>query len=367
MSVAQWSRVANTTIKNYIRDREVNILRNRKLPALIKKRGRISYNWSGTAMDWKVQFKRATMNPFQDGDTLDFGRRDRFKTATLDWRGYSATDSMTKGEFLMNRGKEAIIRVYSETAELLSEDVEDQFAEEFYIDGNAVGNEKRMHGIESFTGGTVAGTSGGNGNVTPSSTFAGLSCVPGFYGGTWSGGSTVGAAWPNGKGSPQYDYWSPVLVDYGNTLFSATNTWIANCVSAISYGIIKSKKNKAMKGMLDLILLEEELYRQYLEVLRTKERLTINRAADTSDLVALGFKDVVSQDGVDISWEYGMPSAVGYGFNVDMMELRSQQAQLFVPEGPDFDIATKSWRFSIDLYGNCTWNPKFFTKFLKVT
>lgn len=364
MSVAQWSRVANTTIKNYIREREVNILRNRKLPALVKKRGRITYNWSGTAMDWKVQFKRATMNPFMDGDTLDFARRDRFKTATLDWRGYSATDSMTKGEFLMNRGKEAIIRVYSETAELLADDVEDQFAEEFYIDGNATGNEKRMHGIESFLG--DSGAVAANGNSTPSSTFAGLSCVPGYYGGTWSS-STAGQAWPNGRGNPQYDFWSPVIVDYGNTLFSSTATWDANCVSAIAYGIIKSRKNKAKKGMMDLILLEEELYRKYLEVIRTKERLTINRAADSSEMVALGFTDVVSQDGVDISWEYGMPTAVGYGFNVDMMELRSQQAQLFVPEGPDFDIATKSWRFSIDMYGNTVWNPKFQVKYKKGT
>lgn len=364
MSVAQWSRVANTTIKNYIREREVNILRNRKLPALVKKRGRITYNWSGTAMDWKVQFKRATMNPFADGDTLDFARRDRFKSAVLDWRGYSATDSITKGEFLMNRGKEAIIRVFSEMAELLSDDVEDQFAEEFYVDGTASGNEKKMHGIESFLGNS--GAVAGNGNCTPSSTFAGLSCVPGAVGGTWSS-STAGQAWPNGRGNPQYDFWSPVIVDYGNTLFSSTASWDANAISAIAYGIIKSRKNKAKKGMLDLILLDEELYRKYLDIIRTKERITINRAADSSEMVALGFTDVVSQDGVDITWEYGMPTLVGYGFNVDMMELRSQQAQLFVPEGPDFDISTKSWKFSIDLFGNTVWNPKFFVKWVKGT
>jgi hypothetical protein len=34
------------------------------------------------------------------------------------------------------------------------------------------------------------------------------------------------------------------------------------------------------------------------------------------------------------------------------MELRSLQPQLFVPEGPDFDIAGQSWRFAVDFYGN---------------
>jgi hypothetical protein len=40
------------------------------------------------------------------------------------------------------------------------------------------------------------------------------------------------------------------------------------------------------------------------------------------------------------------------------MELRSMQGQLFVPEGPDYDVASKSWRFSIDFFGNLVFNPR---------
>jgi hypothetical protein len=54
---------------------------------------------------------------------------------------------------------------------------------------------------------------------------------------------------------------------------------------------------------------------------------------------------VINQDGVDVTWEYGITPDTGYGFNCDMMELRSQQAQVFVPEGPDFDMASNAWRF----------------------
>lgn len=360
----QWSRVVNTTIRQFIREREVNSLRNRKIPALLQKKGRISYNASGTQMDWKVQYKRAPMVAFQGGDTLEFARRDRWKTATLGWRGYSTTDSIEKSEFLANRGKEAIINVYSEIAKLLMDDIEDQWAEEFYVDGTATGNEKRMHGIESFL--SNSGAVAGNGNATPSATYAGLSCVPGNYGGTW--GTTAGTdAWPLGKGSSHYDFWSPIIIDYSNTLFSATATWAANAISAIAYGIIKSQKSKSAKGMLDVIFLEDELYRVYVDLLRAKERLTVNKTADAGLLTSLGFTNVVSQDGVEITWEYGTPAAVGYGLNIDEMELKSQQGQLFVPEGPDFDISTKSWRFSIDMFGNIKWNPKFQCKFAKVT
>lgn len=356
-----WSRVVNSTIKKYVREREVNILRNRKLTALLKKKGRISFNWSGTAMDWKVKYKRVRLTPFADGDTLEFSRKDRNKTAQLDWRGYSATDSMTKGEFLQNRSTEAIIKLYSDISKDLIEDMEDAFGEEFYVNGYAAGNSKRLHGIESFLSATA---NTGNGAATPTGSYAGLSCVPGAYGGTWSSGSLPG--WPNGRGDAQYDFWSPLVVDVGDSIFDATtNTWENNCVEAVSFGIIKTKKSKSMKGQLDVIMVTDEMYRQYIKGIRGKERITVTK--ETSPLVALGFSDVVNQDGTDITWEYGMPAGTGYGYNCDMMELRSQQSQVFVPEGPDQDIASKSWRFSVDFFGNVVFNPKFFLKFVNLT
>jgi hypothetical protein len=365
---AQWSRIVNSTTKNYIKEREINVLRNRKLTALLKKRGRITYNWSGTAMDWKVKYKRIRPTPYADGDTLEFSRKDRNKTATLDWRGYSNTDSMSKGEFLQNRGKEAIIKLYSGLAEDLMDDMEDFFGEELYLNGYSAGNQKRIHGIESFM---AASKNAGNGAATPSqSNYAGLSCVPGAYGGSWDSGTMPG--WPNGKGDTQYDFWSPLVVNYGDTIFpggsdSTKNGWATNCVEAISFGIIKSKKSKSKKGQLDVIFTDDEMYRRYIAAQRSLQRISVERGEAGSELVSLGFTDVFNQDGTDITWEYGIPQATGYGFNCDMIELRSQQAQLFVPEGPDFDIATKHWRFSIDFFGNCVFNPKFQVKFYNFT
>lgn len=359
---APWSRVVNSTIKKYIKEREINILRNRKLTALLKKKGRISFNWSGTAMSWRIKYKRVRLTPFADGDTLEFSRKDRNKTAELDWRGYSATDSMTKGEFLQNRNAEAIIKLYSDISTDLIDDMEDAFGEEFYVNGYAAGNSKRLHGIESFMQATQ---NAGNGAATPTGDFGGLSCVPGHYGGTWDSGTLPG--WPNGRGDAQYDFWSPLVVDYGDTLFSATATWAANCVDAIAFAIIKSKKSKSNKGQLDLFLMDDEMYRTYIGQMRTKERIEVQRSGKESPLISLGFTDVINQDGTDITWEYGMPAGVGYGLNCDMMELRSQQAQVFVPEGPDQDIASKSWRFSVDFFGNVVWNPKFQVKLAKLT
>lgn len=363
--MAEWSRIVNTTTHKFIREVEVNIVRNRKVLALMQSKGRISFNHSGDLMDWKVKFKRAAMQGYADSDTLTFGRKDRTKTAQLDWRGYASTDSMTKLERLKNKNTEAIVKVYSEIATSLMDDMDDQFGDEIYIDGNAAGNSKRIHGLESFFG--VSGAAASGYIASPSDSYAGLSTALGNYGGNWSM-SGANSLWPTGTGDAHYDFWSPLVVDYTDTAWAATTkTWPNTCKEALRFGIIKGKKNKSKKGMLDLNLINDELYRQFLGALDANERQMVTRGDSKDGLYALGFTDVVNFDGVDTTYEYGVPENIGYGMSINNMELCSLQGQLFVPEGPDFDIAAQSYRFSIDYFGNMRCNPRYQTKYQNVT
>lgn len=353
--MAEWSRVLSTTIRNYLREVEINVLRNRRLPAMLKDKGRITYNWSGEQMEWRVQYRRVPMIGYADMDVVQFSRQDRWKIANLDWRGYSISDAMSKKEKLMNKSDEAIIKIYSETTERLVEDVEDQFAEEYYLDGTTAANAKRMHGLESFfSGANSTGVLAGYGN--PTNTFAGLVTTPGNYGGSWSG------SWPDGRGDPHYDFWAPIIVDYtASTAWSSGNTWAANCTQVVRAGIIKAQRVKARKGQLDFIMTTDTLYRQFLDKASANERIVVDRG-EKSKLVSLGFKDVINWDGIDITWEYGIPANVAYGLNCSMMETRSLQEQLFLNDGPDYDPVTKTWRFAVDMFGNSVWNPRHFVK-----
>lgn len=357
-----WTRVANTTIAKYIRQEEVNILRRRKFLAMLQSRGRITFGHSGTNLDWKVRYKRVPMTGYADGDTLSFPRSERHKTATLDWRGYSATDSFTKFERLQNRNTEAIVKVISEIATMLKDDINDNFAEELFVDGNATGNSKRLHGVESFMGNGGAAAASVP-IATPSDTYAGLSTSLGNYGGSWStsGGNSI---WPTGTGDAHYDFWSPLLVDYGNDDFNASSdNWRNNCVEAIRFGLTHTNgRNKQGKGQVDMVLLENELFRVYKEANDSRQQINVNRG-EKAGLISLGFTDVVEQDGVQITSEYGVPVGVGYGIPLDAVELCSMQEQLFVPES-DMEISTKSNRFSIDFFGNLKCNPRGFIKFL---
>jgi hypothetical protein len=310
----EWTRVVHTTIKKYIRQQEVNILRNRKLTAMLKEKGRISYNNSGESLDWKVRYKRAPLQGYSDAETLTFPRRNRWKTATLPWRGYASTDSMTKKEKLMNKNTEAIVKMYSEIASLLMDDIEEAFCDELYIDGNATGNTNRIHGIESFfgTNGTINVSTGAQRSANagdkagePSDTYAGLSTVRANYGGSWTG------SWPSGTGSAHYDFWSPLIVCYNSTAFGGTgDTFATQGNEALRYGIIKSQKNKSRKGAMDMILLESTLYESFLLLMDSKERFVSRPGRKEGSLAKLGFTDNKNYDGVDITWEYGPPATV---------------------------------------------------------
>lgn len=358
--MADWARVANTTIKDYLKGEEVEILRNRKLTAMLKEKGRITFNHGGTGIDWKIRYRRAPMQGYADMDTVSFVRQNKWKTATLDWRGYTATDSITDMEKEKNKDAQAIVKVFSGMAKSLMEDVEDEFGDEFYIDGNAAANVKRIHGIESFMGNS--GAASGGYIATPSDTYAGLSTALAAAGGTWTG------SWPTGYGTAEYDYFSPLIVDYTDALWQAsTKTWANTCNEAMRFGIIKGQRNKSKRGALDLILLENELFRLFKENNEAKERIEISRG-EKGGLVSLGFTDVVNFEGVDVTTEFGIPSAVGYGFCFGAMELMSMQDQLFKNKGPFYAEESLAWRLLILMLGNIRWtSPRNFLKFAAVT
>jgi len=357
----EWTRVVNTTIHDYLREVEVGVLRNRKLLALMQSKGRVTFDHSGDKLDWKVRYKRVPIQGYADMDTLTFSRANRWLTAQLVVRGYAATDMINKRERLMNKSTQAIVKVFSEITANLMEDIEDQFGDELYGDGEAAGRTKNIHGLESFLGDTGAEATAGF-IYPPSDTYAGLITNLGNYGGNWStSGGNVN--WPSGTGDTHYDFWSPVIVKVTSQSWAAsTKTWPNTCREALRYGLIKGRRNKSKRGTIDLVLMDGEWYRQLEEKIEATERLVVSRG-EAGGLLSLGFKDTLNFEGVDHTWEYGIPSETAYGIPTESLELCSWQKTLFEPYGPDYDVSTQSYRYSIDFFGNlkCA-SPRGFVK-----
>lgn len=345
MSYGQNAYHASITINKYIRDVTKAIMRKRVLLAMLQSRGRIALNQTGKLIDWKVKHKRTQITPFDDGDSIVFTRQNKHKTAQLPMRAYVVSESMSKADKLMNSGKEAIVKKYADMVKSLLEDIRDQFCEQLIqVDGNSAGNTNRIHGLESvFSASNNASSLVGTNNDT----YAGLSTARGTYGGSWTG------SWPDGYGDTQYDFWTPLVVNYNSTLAASsggwsatTKSWSNTCIEALRFAIINTQRNS---DDLDLFLLEKNLYRLALDRIDDNERLVVNRNQDAG-MTKLGFKGI-NVDGVDIYWEVGLGSGVGYGLCLDELELMSWQNQLFVSLS-DFNLERVSDQVAIDFYGN---------------
>ena len=362
-----FARTSATTLAKHIRDVEEAMLRNFQLGALLESNGRISYDMGGEGFDWPVQYRNHNVEGNTGENPRNFARRNLWQTASLEFRGYQTTDAMYLREFLSNRGPEAIVKVYDNFTTRLETSMKQALGTQYYIDGTTAANSQAWHGLESLFGinGTLNISTGAQRSANaadkvgyPSQTYAGLSTVLGNYGGE----NESGQVWPEGIADPEFDFWSPLVINYTSTAFGgAADTFAAQGDEAMRYGRIHAERNSSMDGQVTNVSLSRNLYMDFLNLIDAKEQINVNRG-DGNSLVSLGFKNVVNFDGMEVSYENGVPTNVGYGYNIKSMELLSMDSQLFRSEGPEYDLDTQSFRAVISTLSNmkCTSPRNFF-------
>jgi len=361
-----FSRTAATTLAKHIREVEESMLRNYQMGALLEAAGRVNYNNSGEGFDWPVQFRLHKVEGNTGETQRNFARRNLWKTANVEYRGYQATDSMYYREFRSNRGPEGVVKVFENFVDRLETSITQVLGTEYYIDGSASGNEQSWHGLESMfaVNGTVNISTGAQRTANAadkvgyaSDTYGGLSTALGNAGGE----NESGAIWPDGIADSEYDYWTPLIVNYTSTAFSGSaDTFAAQGDEAMRYAIINAQRNTSKNGQITNIFLARDLYTDLLNLIDDKERIQIS---SEHSLRALGFKNVLNFDGVEVSWESGVPTGVGYGINYDNMELKSMDDSLLRSEGPDYDIHSQSFNAVVSTLSNLKFSsPRNFFK-----
>ena len=344
------------------------MLRNFQLGALLESAGRVNYNNSGEGFDWPVQYRLHKVEGNTGETQRNFARRNLWKTANLEFRGYQTTDAMYYREFRSNKGPEGIVKVFDKFVERLETSMTQAFGGEYYVDGSASGNEQSWHGLESMfaLNGTVTATSGAQRTANaadivgyPNDSYAALSTVLGNYGGE----NESSQYWPDGIADGEFDFWSPLVVNYTTThadLPSTTNTWAGQGDEAMRYAIINSQRNASKTGQITNILLARDLYMGLLNIIDDKERIAIS---SENSLRALGFKQTVNFDGIEVSWEAGIESGVGYGLNYDNIELKSMDESLLRSEGPEYDIHSQAFVAAVSTLRNLKFSsPRNFFK-----
>ena len=369
-SPADFARVASTTLAKHIKEVEEAWIKNYQMGALLEANGRIMYNMGGRGFDWPVQYRVHNLEGNTGETTRVFNRTNLWKTAQLEYRGYQSTDAMYYREFLENRGEEGVVKVFNEFTSRLEQSMKQGLGPEYYVDGSATGNETSWHGFESMFAATqTINSSTGAARAAnaadfvgyPNDTYAAISTVLGNYGGE----NESGQVWPLGVADAHFDFWSPLLVNYTSSGFGGTSdTWAAQGDEALRYAIIHSQRNSTLDGQVTNCVLDRNLYFGLLNLIDNKEQIQVNRG-EQSGLVSLGFRNVINFDGIEVSWEAAVPTNVGYGYNINNIEMLSMDSTLFRSEGPEFQIDTQAFVAAVSTLSNLKFRaPRNFFKLL---
>lgn len=371
LSMTQWARSIATTMSDHLRDVEEAMLRNYKFTAMMQSEGRIKYGCAGRGFDWRVQHRLHPVEGNTGETPRTFDRKNLYVTALLDWRGYQATDSISERELEEAKdSKNTMIKVVDGLGDRIVKSVEHTLNRQWLIDGNATGNEKFWHGIESFMGATQTVNSSTGAARTanaadfvgyPNDTYAQLSTELANKGGAQYSGSV----WPNGNADSEYDYWSPLLVNYTSTGFGGTaDTWVAQGDEAMRFGIIHSQRNEMNGAQADMVWLARNLYFDFLNLIDGKEQIITT--ADTK-MKGLGFGNAVMFDGVEVTWDTAIDNNVGYGLNFKNIELLCMYDSIVKASADDafYDPYTQFLNVVVKHLGNLKFkSPRNFFKLL---
>lgn len=361
--MAEWQGIVKLTTPQYLKGAQNLTLRGRLLLKKLEQAGRIKFNsGGGYKLVWDVRKREHDLEAYGDATSLVFSRLDAYDQLEVDWRGYKSTDLMTEKERLMNDGDQAIVKRYSVIAENMAADMRNNFSKELFVDGYA--NPLRLHGLESFCG---VGTCGAGDRIAqPNDSYGGKSTALGGITGSWSStlstkpNSTVATDWPDGSGDADYDFLSPKLVNWSSTGWGTGSTsWESNCERVLRQTTIWLTRGGGQDARPTMYLLSGDLFYPYLNKQESKQRIIVPH----KEAQDLGFGDVVNQEGVMIQHDFDVPSRTGYGLNVNQMEVRCLGDSLFQNRGPEYSIQHDAYLFVIGMFGNCTYQPKYFAKF----
>lgn len=358
--MADWTGVVMSTAPTYAKGAADHLMRTRPMMALLNQKKRITYNQSGRQYYWKIKYLQATPTAYSTG-AVTYAPINRLVELTLNQRGYILTDKMDEKERLQNRGDVAIINRYKDVIKSLTEDMKTTLCAELQVDGYATGNDDRFCGYLSCLG-NHATVVAADLIAQPSDTYAGKSTIPGNESGSWSSALTtkpsaqLATDWPHGKGSADYDYLSPKLINWSSTSWgTGLTTFEANGERVFRQGATWCHVLSGPEGKLDLWTIAPNLMTAYKNSVSPMQRIQVEA---NTPLRKLGFTDVMYQDGVEIIADFDIPVDTGFGLNFDQIELRCMYDKLIHPVGPTYDPGSHSYLWLVGTFGNMLLNPK---------
>ena len=375
------SFVSTATIAEYEKKYQDLTTRSRLFPAMLQNRGGISYNHSGTEMKWQAMISLARAQAFGKGTTLEYGSTNPNIQFTERWGGMYTAESFDIWDQQMNKGSDSqLIDLWQQKANIVMEGMKQDFWQEAFNSGS---DSQLPIGLESFL--THTACAAADRVATPNDTYGGLSTVLASQGGSWSTtagisvkpNATLATDYPDGRGRPEYDATSPLLINLVGSTFGGS-TVQANIFRAIDQAKTWTMKNGDKEYAPDLCMLSSD----YWQLFRNSQEAKTHILLPHKEAVDLGFPDTLNMDGLAIKGsDFDMPPATGYILNLKTIELCCMLDVLFKliagkTGGSSIEAFLKSAGFDMDtmstaivslFMGNYKYRPKFVTKLADFT
>lgn len=348
------ARKLQTTLPEILPEVQEEVMRNYQMLALIESRGNVKYNCGGLGFTWKVKYRNHKLMGTNGENPRQWSQINQYQTAALDWRGVEVVDSISKQEVRQNKGPAAMINVIDGFEENLRASIRQECGPLCYNDGYDTTNPDYWHGLLSLfrqngqtinaANNTARSRNDADKVIAPSGSYAELDCALGAY----SGEQHDGASWPEGTADPHYDFWSPLMLQWDGTGFTGTTDG-EKFKNAMRYGLTHAQRNTSKDGQLTQAWTDRTNYIALKDYYEGKQTIEVTSG---TELYQLGFKDVIVLDGVEISWEAAVPVGFAFGVNMSSIELRGLDEQMFVLDGPEYDIDLKIIKAAVESHTN---------------
>jgi hypothetical protein len=221
----------------------------------------------------------------------------------------------------------------------------------------ADGNVKTVN----ITDGTARNANAADPFGFPNDEYAGIKTGLGAY----AGSQREAGSWPRVPVDPEYDFWSPIVCNYGSSAFGgATRTWKDQCLEAIRTAVNHAKRNDTKESEVDMVLVDRQMYIDFLNRLDQRERAIVTKS---NGLRSFGFS-AAEVDGIEVASDYAIPQGTGYAISIGNMEMKVMTSQLLMPEGPYFNEELQAHRYAISVLANIKMkSPRNFVKFANLT
>lgn len=332
----------------------------------LKKRGRIVFNQRSHSCTWSAWKSEPDVSTYVDGTDLTFVTHDPTEMLTLPQKQLYATDYLSQHAYEQMQGEQQIIDHYKEKMPRLVEAVQKRICRSLFNNGNT--NTADYAGIETFM--ATGTTTSADKAFKPDANYAGQQTDLGVTG-TWTSNlatkpnASVATDWPDGDGSSDYDWNSPLIVNYGyDWTGSGSSDWKDNCEEAARYMVTRQQRRGAAesaKGRMPLLhLLATDLLADFQSFISARNR----QIMPYKDGMDYGFSSTAFfHDGALYDHEFYVPAGVGYSIGIDKMQLSNVTGELFNTKGPEYSLLKNGHLFFVYTHGNLRFNPRSFGKF----